>query len=45
MKGSARMEECWSCSLKKFKEILLIKEMNKYYAYSSHFHDFGYFFF
>lgn len=27
---SARMEEHWSCSLKKFKEILFIKEMNKY---------------
>ena len=27
---SARMEEHWSCSLEKFKEILFIKEMNKY---------------
>lgn len=44
---SARMEEHWSCSLKKFKEILFIKEMNKYIIifepYSSHFHVFDYF--
>ena len=33
MKWSARMKH-WSHSLEKFKEILFIKEMNKYYPYT-----------